>query len=224
MKFNRKTGLINYSPLEIKRLMELRAMNIACGGIGMGSGYDCDNPLVAGVDQRLILINQADYNEAAITFDVTTTTLITNIVLASGGKQGSAFHGVRVSLQPQTAFVPQDIAVGYDHQVDFMVFDVSQEQKDNLEKLALGKVVAVIQNMNAVGNGNSVFEVFGAGVGLELLTNVRINADQATMGAYAIGLKTSDTTGKEPHLPNSYWDTNFVTTKAKVDTLLTPTA
>jgi len=192
-----------------------------CTGISIGSAYDCENPLVAGVDQRLILINQADYNDAAITYDVTTPTLITNIALATG-KQGWAFQGVRTSLNPQSAFIPAKVSVGYDHQVDFLVFDISQIQKDNLEELGLGKVVAIVQNMNVPGNADSVFEVFGKATGLELITNVRINADQETAGAFSISLKTSDESGKEPKLPTSWFDTDFATTKVKVDALLLP--
>jgi len=203
----------------IQKAKELQATNGACDGIGIGSDYDCDNPPVAGVDQRLILINKADYDGATITYDVTVTSLITNIVLPSG-TMGYAFQGVRTSLKPQSDFIPDEISVGYDHQVDFLVFDVSQTQKDNLQKMGVEKVVAVIQNMNVVGNADSIFEVFGGGVGLELITNTRINGDQATLGVWSLSLKTSDNSGKEPKLPQSFFDTDFVTTKAKVDTLL----
>jgi len=196
---------------------------MACTGIDIGSAFDCENPIVAAVNQRLILINQNDYNEAVVTYDGTLTSLIANIVLAAGGKQGYAFEGIRATLQPQSAFIPGVSSSGYDHQLDFVVFDISQEQKDNLQKMGLGKMVAIVENANAVGNANSVFEVFGKDVGLELITNVRINGDQDTSGGFAIQLKTSDNQGKEPKLPTSWWDTDYLTTKAKVDTLLIPT-
>lgn len=196
----------------------------ACGGIDIGGAYSCATPIVAGVDQRLILINKSDYDDATVTFDGSLTSLITNIVLASGGKAGYAFQGIRTSLNPQSAFIPAKGSVGYDHQVDFMIFDISQLQKDNIEKMGVEKFVAVVQNMNVAGNGNSVFEVFGKDTGLELITNIRINTDLETNGAWAISLKTSDESGKEPKLPTSFWDTDFATTKAKVDLLLTPTA
>lgn len=194
---------------------------MACEGIKLGSIYDCDNPLVAGVNQRLILMNQDDWEAAIKTYDVTLPSLLTDVVLPQG-KQGYAFEGIRTSLKPQSAYIPGTTSVGYDHQLDFIVFDISQEQKDNLEEMGLKKVVGVVQNINAVGNGNSVFEVFGGGVGLELITNVRINDDQETSGGFAISIKTSDNGGKEPKLPTSWWDTDFNTTKAKVDALLVP--
>ena len=193
----------------------------ACGGITIGSSYDCANPIAAGVNQRLLLINLDDID--AVTYDVTLTTLISDITLGAGRKAAFAFEGVRQSLNPQTAFVPQNVSVGYDHQIDFLVFDITQEQKDNLEKMALGKLVAIVENKNAVGNGNSVFEVFGLNVGLEVQSNVRINADLESAGAFQVSLKTSDNEGKEPKLPQSWFDTDYDTTKAKVDALLTPT-
>jgi hypothetical protein len=193
---------------------------MSCDGIKMGSAYNCDNPLVAGVNQRLILVNKADWDEGVKTFG-TPTSLLTNIVLATG-KQGWAFEGVRQSTKPQSAYVPGTTSIGYDHQVDYIVFDTTQEQKDNLEGLGVKKVVAVVQNINAIGNGNSVFEVYGSAVGLELITNIRINDDQETSGGYAISLKTGDAGGKEPKLPMSWWDADFNTTKALVDALLIP--
>lgn len=195
----------------------------ACGGISVGAPYDCDNPIAAGVDQRLILIDKTVFDEAIITFDVTITTLITNIVLTGSGNAGFAFQGIRRSLNPQSAFVPATVSVGYDHQVDFQVFEIGQAQKDNLEKLGLSKVVAIVQNVNAPGNGDAVFEVFGKDAGMELQAGpMRINSDNETNSSYTISLKTSDESGKEPKLPTSYFDTDFNTTKAKVDAILVP--
>jgi len=192
-----------------------------CEGIVMGAAYNFENPIVPGVIQRSILVNQVDWEEAVKTFDVALTSLLTNVALPTG-KQGWAFQGIRTSLKPQSAYVPGTNSIGYDHQTDFIVFDISQEQKDNLQGLALNKVVGIVQNMNAVGNANSVFEVFGKDTGLELITNIRINDDAETSGGYAISLKTSDNAGKEPKLPTSWWDTDFVTTLPLVEALLVP--
>ena len=195
----------------------------ACGGIDLGADYDCADPIVAGVDQRLILIDKDVYDSAVVTHDVTIESLITDIVLTGTGDAGFAFQGIRRSLNPQSAFVPATVTVGYDHQVTFQIFEVDQVQKDNIEKLGLSKVVAIVQNMNAVGNGDSVFEVFGKDVGLEMQAGaMRINADIETNGSYTIDLKTSDESGKEPKLPTSWFDTDYATTLVKVDALLIP--
>ena len=195
----------------------------ACGGISIGAEYDCVNPIVAGVDQRLILIDKEVFDRAIVTYDVALESLITDILLTGIGDSGFAFQGIRRSLNPQSAFVPATVTVGYDHQVTFQIFEIDQEQKDNIEKLGLAKVVAIIQNVNSTGNGDSVFEVFGKDVGLEMQAGaMRLNADIETNGSYTIDLKTSDESGKEPKLPTSWFDTDFATTIAKVDALLVP--
>jgi hypothetical protein len=193
-----------------------------CGAISTGSTFNCSNPIVGGVETRLILLNKAVYDRATVTFDVTLTQLITNITLTQSGDVAYAFEGTRTSLTPETAFVPQTVSSGYDHTVNFLVFDISAAQKENLEAMALGKMVAIIQNVNTAGNGDSVFEVLGKDVGLEVQELTRINGDLETNGAFSIQLKSSDDFSKEPHLPSSFWDTDFVTTKAKVDALLVP--
>lgn len=202
--------------LELALIFDIQ--NSACGGITIGAAFDCDDPITPGVDQRLILVNKEDIS--AVTYDVTLTSLITGITLTAL-KTGFAFQGVRQALNPQYTFVPQTVSVGYDHQVDFMVFDISQAQKDNLEKMAMTKMVAIIENRNTTGNSNSVFEVYGLEVGLDMQTNVRIPADNETAGAFSISLMTSPNGGKEPKMPQSWWLTNYATTKALVDALLT---
>lgn len=199
-------------------------MGSACGGITVGADYSCTTPIAAGVDQRLILIDKSVFDLATITFDVTITTLITNIVLTGTGNAGFAFQGIRRSLNPSSAFVPATVTVGYDHLVDFQVFEIGQVQKDNLEKLGLSKVVAIIQNINTAGNGDAVFEVFGKDSGLELQAGpMRINSDNETNSSYTISLKTSDESGKEPKLPTSLAAAGgFVPTLVIVDALLVP--
>ncbi len=201
----------------------LQRSSDACGGISIGSPYDCDAPIAAGVNQRLILIDKGVFDLATVTYDVTIATLITNIVLTGTGNAGFAFQGVRRSLNPQSAFVPAAVSVGYDHQVDFLSFNIGQVDKDNLEKMALSKVVAIIQNVNAPGNGDAVFEVFGKDSGMEIQAGaMRINSDNETGGAYTISLKTSDESGKEPKLPTSWFETDYLSTQALVEALLIP--
>jgi len=194
-----------------------------CGGINMGSTYDCSTPIVGGNNQNLILIDQEIFNRATIVYDGSTDNLITGITLTQIGDVGYKYEGIRKSLNPQSAFVPSDVSNGYDHQVDFLIFDVSQLQKNNIEKMAFGRQVAILENTNALGNGDSVFEVFGTGLGLEVQAGaMRITGDTDTNGAYTISLKTSDLGGKEQHLPNSLWSTDYATTKTLVDALLVP--
>ncbi len=194
-----------------------------CGNITIGSIYDCKDPINAGTNNRLILIDKDVFDLAIVTFDITITTLITNIVLTGTGNAGFEFQGVRRSTRPQSAFVPQTVSVGYNHQIEFQIFQIGQVDKDNIEIMALSRMVAIVQNSNSVGNGDAVFEVFGKDVGMEVQAGpMRINTDLETNGSYTINLMTSDESGKEPKLPTSYFDTDFATTKTKVDAILVP--
>tara|TARA_R110002096_G_scaffold217142_4_gene405180 strand:+ start:11627 stop:12259 length:633 start_codon:yes stop_codon:yes gene_type:complete len=208
--------------------MYLNPLNIiqrssACGGLDMGSGVDCDDPIVAGVDQRLVLINKDIYDRATVVENVSIPNLIDSIVLTQTGDSGFAFQGIRKSLNPQSAYVPAAVSQGFDHQVDFLIFDIGQAQKNNIEKMTGGKFVAIIQNSSAAGNKDAIFEVFGKDVGLTMQASpMRINGDLETNGAYTIALKTSDDFGKEPHLPSSYNVTDFAGTLVQITTILTP--
>ena len=194
-----------------------------CGQITQGAIFDCDFPIAPGVDERLILVNKDDWDEAVITYDVTDSFIITNAVLPTG-KQGWAFEGNRQSNNPQYNMIPTTVSIGYDHQVDFLVFDISAIQKENLEKMALGKMVAVVENNRGKGNGENYFEVYGVEVGVEVITLSRIPSDAETAGAFSLSLKTSDNAGKEPKMPPTWFDTDYNTTKALVDLLLIPAA
>lgn len=193
-----------------------------CGGISMDGRYDCENPIVAGTTQRLLLINKSDWDLATIVYDIVKTNVITSIVLSTG--TAYVFDGIRKSIAPQTAYVPSTVTSGYDHQIDFLVFDISSAQKLNIEAMVLSEgVVGIIQGMNEEGNSDSVFETFGAGVGMQVQASpMRINNDTESNSAYTISLKTSDDAGKEQHLPLSIWSTDFVTTKAMIDALIVP--
>jgi hypothetical protein len=191
----------------------------ACGGISVGAAYNCANPIVPGTTARLLLGNLGDIS--AVTYNGTLTTLIEGITMKST-KRCWVFEGIRQSLAPSYELVPGAVSVGYMHMVNFLAFDITQAAKDNYEKMSLGKMFAIVENKNAIGNGNSVFEVYGLNVGLEANSIVRNVNDQESGGAFNISLQTPDGEGKEPKMPQSWWLTNYATTKALVDGLLTP--
>lgn len=190
-----------------------------CLGITIGSDYSCADPIAPGVNQRLLVGNLDDIS--VITYDVTNTYIISDITMKTG-KAMFAFEGVRQSLNPQYSLVVQTVSIGYSHQIDFSIFDISAAQKENLEAMATIPQFAIVQNINDTGNADNFFEVFGVNRGLDVISNVRINADGDTAGAFVTTLQTSEDGSKENKMPGTFFDTDFITTLAKVDALLIP--
>lgn len=194
---------------------------MSCAGITVGATHSCADPLQPGVRQRLLLGNLSDI--ATITRSVTPgeENIITGITMALT-KAMFAFEGVNQSIAPQYSMIPGTVSIGYDHQVDFSVFDVSGLQKINLQAMAFTPQFAIIENMKDSSLGDSIFEVFGINRGLEMITNVRINADNDTGGAFVLQLKTSDNGGKESTMPDNFFLTDLATTEPLIEALLVP--
>jgi len=201
--------LYSYNPLELIQ----RAG--PCAGITIGSDFECADPLKAGVDERLLIGNLGDIS--VVTYDVTNVTIITDITMKSGTAM-YAFQGVRSSNKPQVDLVADEISVGFTHMVDFSVFEVDAAQKVNLQGMAARKQFVIYQNPKDSSLGDAIWEVLGINAGLEMSILTRLAASKD--GSYKIQLKTSDASS-ETGLPNSFFDTDVVTTEAKIDALLT---
>ncbi len=201
-----------FNPLTMRNLA-------SCGGISSGAAFDCDAPLVPGLNPRVWLANYDDIE--GYTYDVANTRLVTAITFKTGGAV-YVFDGVKQSTNANSELVPQTLSVGFKHMVTLQVFDISSTQKLNLEKMCQGKMVAIIEHPNAVGNGDSVFEILGGGVGMEVTTLTRISRDTESQGSYSLELSTSDNEGQEATLPLSFLDADYATTLAKIEGYETP--
>ena len=201
-----------FNPLQMRNLA-------VCGGISSGAAFDCDAIPQAGMQPKIWLANRSDI--ASYTFDPADASLVTAITMNQGGAF-YVFDGYRQSVSAEIQFVPQTLTSGYKHLVSLQVFDLSTTQKLNLEKMALTKVVAIVENQNVDGNANSIFEIFGSGIGMEVETLTRINRDLETAGSFSVGLGTSDNEGQEAKMALSFFDTDYATTLAAVVALETP--
>ena len=185
------------------------ATNI-CLGIIQNERFLCDQQVIAGVNDRLVLLNYNDFLAAARTYD--SSGRLTNIVMASG-TVGYVFEGKNNSVKPSMALVRQTYSEGYDHKVDFLVFNTGQYTKNNLENMARTKMVAIIQN------SSETFEVYGSKQGMIVLTNARELQNAETGAAFQISLSTPELT-KEPKLPIDLLVTDFVSTLALVNSIV----
>ena len=180
----------------------------ACTGIFQGSSYDCENPLKAGVNERLLVGNLDDVEQ--FVFNDTKKTVIEDVIMKAGTML-YAFEGVRSSNVPDLSLVVDDIAPSFKHQIDFASFQVSSDDKLNLQAMAAKKMFAIYQNPKDSSLGDSIWEVLGAGAGLEMSALNRLPASKD--GSYKIQLATSENSA-ETQLPNSFWDTDIETTEA----------
>lgn len=188
-----------------------------CGKISANVVLDCDYPLVGGANDNLYLINKEDYDDATITVDPANDQLITDLVLETG-THAYKFEGKNNSVEPRSVLVKQRYAEVYDHEVIFKVFINSADTKVQLEKMAKGKVIAIIENNYKGDTGAGAFEVYGVETGLQVMEMERVIADADTQGAYNVTLRTSEF-AKESHLPSTLLKTDYATTKSLVEGL-----
>ncbi len=192
-------------------------MPTICGTITSNLSVNCANPLQAGAEDTLYLINREDWLDAAITYNVTNTETIEAITLGSG-KVAYTYQGKNNSVVPKYELVKQTYAEVYNHEINFKVFDVSPDAKTQLELLAKGQMVAIIENKYKGTDGNAAFEVYGADAGLVCTQNIREISSTDTGGAFDLILK-SDETAMEPHMPKPIFITDYATSKAVVEGL-----
>lgn len=193
-------------------LNHLYKIQRGCGEITLGSAYNCDDPLQGSTKPRVIIFNKDDI--AGYTIGATPG-LITAITLKSG-KSGYAFEGFKNSNTPSSEKLSS--ASGqplFKHIVDFFIYENSQIQKNNIEKLAAGKFVIIIQN--AKENADA-FEVFGIGNGVELADGV-VNNKNENNGAYHLIMNTAENQG-EAKLPQTFFITSYAASLAAIEALL----
>jgi hypothetical protein len=189
-----------------------------CGRISDDILNDCAFPLVGGVKDRLILINADDIDE--YTVSVSNPQIIEDIALVtSPAARGYEFEGLNSSNDKETSLNFGRYTRTYNHQVTFRVFQNGPDVKAQLEALAKGKVVAIVEHNFRGSDGSAAFELLGRVQGLEVLEMTSNMSDQETQGAYVVRLSTPELF-KEPNLPATVFITDYATTKTMVDGLL----
>lgn len=185
-----------------------------CGEINANISYDCDNPIQAGTRDRGIIFNFEDIINPVYAADNYT---VVDIVLASGAK-GYVIDGQNNSIEPSASLVEQGYTKMWDHEVMMKGFDISPTTKGVINAMKNGRFVVITENYFRGPSGNSAFEVFGLTTGLEITELSRNNNDADTQGAFHFKFYTNK--NKEPKSPNTFYLTDYATTKALVDALL----
>ena len=141
--------------------------------------------------------------------------MITAIAMESG-KTFFEFEGLKQSISFQEEFVPKPFSTAYKLTVDFSVFDVSASQRRNLEAMVFQPQVAILFGPNDSSLGNGFCNVLGVNAGLDVITSIRIPADNETGAAYRVQLATPDAGGIENGYSKPMFVTDYAATLAAV--------
>jgi hypothetical protein len=191
-----------------------------CGKITDDIFNNCDETLIGGVRDRLILFNTDDIDNGSITRNTSNGQIIEGITLPSSPQaRGFVFEGQNNSIDASTSLSKGRYSVGYIHRLVFRIFTNSPAVKEQLEAMAKGKVVAIVQNNFQGASGQGAFEISGLEAGLEVIELTSDKSDADTQGAYVVTLSTNEQF-REGHLPATAFLTDFETTRDWIEALL----
>jgi hypothetical protein len=162
----------------------------------MGSQADCDNLPPGGTNARLILMNIDEIDG----FTEDGNLNVTDIDMAAGAF-AYEFLGFRNDMKKSEEVIKPEVGIPkFKHNVGFVVYENTQIQKNNVEKIARGRFVAIVENR---GKDANAFEIVGKAVGLEIVAGPIRNAHESG-GFFVLSLSTPDDQGElEPQLPQT---------------------
>lgn len=186
---------------------------MSCDTITLGNEADCDNLPSGGTVARAIVINHADLDpDAPFTEDADGNITAINLL---AGKYAHLFTGFRNDVKKTDEVVNPGVGLNqFKHGAGWVIYSRLQVQKNNVEKLARGKFVVILENK---GKDADALEVIGKKVGVEIVPGVIRNAHE-NGGFFMLNFATID--GEfEPKLPQTLGAT-YAAGNAIVDALL----
>lgn len=187
---------------------------MACGDITANFTFSCTDPLVAGLESTLTLINFEDWLDATIVNDGTDDLAIKSITLATG-KTAFSFAGYRNTLRAMEDSSVENGLTRYKHIVNFQLADDDATTKRLERTLGLGTYVAVVFTKART------IEIYGAGTGLVIQGQTQ--RDRYASNAVATLQLASDDESLEVNPPANFIGTattyDFAAAKAEVEAL-----
>jgi len=141
-----------------------------CSDIDVGSAADCANLPAGGTRARVIAVNFED-----ITDWDETGGKITQVTMRTGTK-GYEFTGFRNDVKKSEEVINPGIGINqFKHNVGWVIYERTQAQKNNIERLARGRFVLFVENK---GKDSDSYEVVGKDVGVEIVPGPVRNAHE----------------------------------------------
>lgn len=157
-----------------------------CDEIDVGSSIDCSAIPVGGTVPKLRLINWDDLDEDA---PFTLTSGKITAISVKTGKQAWTFTGFRNDVKKTDEVLNPGIGINqFKHGAGWVIYERTQAQKTNIEKLARGRFVAILENK---GKDADAYELLGYKVGLEIVPGPVRNAHE-NGGFFIINMATPD--------------------------------
>lgn len=187
---------------------------MACGSITRGSTVEeCADLPPGGTRARLLLANHEDV--VTITKDVDGQ--VTAITM-DAGTTFYEFTGFRNDVKKSEDVIKPEIGIPkFKHNVGWVIYENTQLQKNNVENIARGRFIAIVENK---GKDVNSFELVGEDVGLEIVAGVIRNAHE-NGGFFVLSLSTPDDQGElESQLPATITAATYADILTLVDALL----
>ena len=184
---------------------------------------NCVDPVVKGVEANGVIINRDDIDYGSIIKDATQDNIIKTLLLLAQ-KRGykvyspgaTPFTGTKSTLAVAT------YANTYTRELPIVVLDHGPEVCSNvIEPLGSGSgFVAIIENKHKGTNGKSAFEIYGLEQGLVASAQEQDKYSEDFQGGWTTTLQ--ETGAKRAAI--FYFNTDYATTKAALNTLTQPAA
>lgn len=170
---------------------------MSCGTIDRGSSANCEDLPKGGTRPRIVVINMDDIDGD---FEEDADGRITGITLVDGAF-AYEFTGFRNDAKTSEEIIKPDTGIPmFKHMLGWVIYERTQLQKNNIENLARGRFVVIMENK---GKDDDSVIVLGAGVGVAAVPQV-IRDAYANGGFYTVSFSTPDDEGElEPKLPQS---------------------
>lgn len=187
-----------------------------CDKITASISPDCNNELIAGVNDRIWIINYDDVS--SLTRNSTYNEIIEAIVLNSG-TNAYTYTGKNFSNQPQTTLVEEEYSSAFEHRIEYRIFADGDAVKRQLKEKKHGKFMVVVQNQFQGSNGDNAFTLYGGRNGLKLRECEQLKGNNPSLGSWRL-VMSSNPKSLEPYPPNDVFITSFAATKAMLDALV----